>query len=361
MTKKSIPIRPVPGHSDRAAVVLPAEWMPQSGVMLTWPRRESPWGAQRPSVEAVFLRLAAEIARRELVLIVIEDERERARIMQELRGQGTDPDKLRFATAPSNDVWARDHGPIVVWRGAQTVLLDFRFNGWGRKYASDEDDRITRRLHDQGVFGRHAREPVDLVLEGGSIESDGTGTLLTTARCLLSPTRNPKLARNGVEEQLAAWLGARRVLWLEHGFLAGDDTDSHVDTLARFCDPKTIAYVSCEDPGDEHYDELSAMGAELAALRTAAGKPYRLVPLPWPRARLEDSGERLPATYANFLIINGAVLVPLYDDPADGEALTRLAACFPGREIVGIPALPLIRQYGSVHCVTMQLPKGVLT
>ena len=189
---------------------------------------------------------------------------------------------------------------------------------------------------------------------------DGSGTLLTTARCLLAPTRNPKLTQDGLEARLKELLGLDRILWLQHGHLTGDDTDSHIDTLARFCDARTIAYVACADPDDEHHAELKAMEEELRALRAADGRPYRLVPLPWPRARYDDDGRRLPATYANFLIINGAVLVPTYDDPADGPALARLRECFPGREIIGVDCLPLIYQYGSLHCVTMQLPEGVL-
>ncbi|MHB1950811.1 MAG: agmatine deiminase family protein [Acidiferrobacteraceae bacterium] len=361
MTRKSFPIRPIARPADAKGTRLPAEWMPQSGVMLTWPRARGPWGDQQASVEAVFLQLAREIALRERVLIVAEHAKAREHIAGQLATQGVDPAQVRFAVAESNDVWARDHGPICVVRDRRHVLLDFRFNGWGRKYPFEADDEITRRVFDQHVFDDGvAMEPVDMVLEGGSIECDGAGTILTTSRCLLSPARNPKLSRKAIEARLTDTLGASRVLWLEHGYLAGDDTDSHVDTLARFCDPETIACVSPPDPEDEHYEEITAMVAELAALRTVGGQAYRIVPLPWPRAKLNAVGERLPATYANFLIINHAVLVPTYDDPADDEALERLAGCFPGREMVAIPAAALIHQYGSVHCVTMQLPAGVL-
>jgi agmatine deiminase len=199
-----------------------------------------------------------------------------------------------------------------------------------------------------------------MVLEGGSIEVDGSGTLLTTARCLLAPTRNPTLTREQIEKRLMDLLGINRILWLQHGYLAGDDTDSHIDTLARLCDSRTIAYVHCNDPDDEHYAELKAMEAELKSFRAADGQPYRLVPLPWPRAKFDEDGNRLPATYANFLVINDAVLVPTYQDPADSEALTRMQECFPDREVVAIDCLPLIYQFGSLHCVTMQLPEGVL-
>jgi agmatine deiminase len=210
------------------------------------------------------------------------------------------------------------------------------------------------------TFGHTPMQTVDMVLEGGSIEVDGSGTLLTTTRCLLAPTRNPKLSKQQIEERLMGSLGINRILWLQHGYLAGDDTDSHIDTLARFCDRGTIAYVSCDDPQDGHYVELKAMEDELKTFRAADGQPYRLVPLPWPRAKLDEDGNRLPATYANFLIINDAVLVPTYDDPADAAALASLKTGFPDREIVPINCLPLIYQFGSLHCITMQLPEGAL-
>ena len=199
-----------------------------------------------------------------------------------------------------------------------------------------------------------------LVLEGGSIDSEGAGTLLTTTACLLSQNRNPHLNRAGLERALADLLGAERVLWLEHGALAGDDTDAHIDTLARFCPDDTIAYVRCDDPADEHFAPLAAMEAELQGFRTTAGRPYRLVVLPWPRPVFDTDGHRLPATYANFLVVNNAVLVPTYRDPQDAASLETLAALFPGRQVIGIDALPLIHQHGSLHCLTMQLPRGTL-
>jgi agmatine deiminase len=210
------------------------------------------------------------------------------------------------------------------------------------------------------VFGELPLERVSLVLEGGGIEVDGSGSLLATERCLLAPTRNPGLGRAALEERLGELFGLKRVLWLRHGALAGDDTDSHIDTLARFCDARTIAYAACDDPSDKHYDELGAMAEELRGFRAADGRPYQLVALPWPRAKRDAEGNRMPATYANFLIINGAVLVPTYRDPADRLALDCLGRCFPGREIIGIDCLALIQQHGSLHCVTMQLPEGVL-
>lgn len=328
--------------------------------MLTWPHAHGDWATRLAKVEPVFVDIARAIAQREPVLIVCHDTAHRAHIAQRLQQARVPEARVRFHIVPSNDTWARDHGPIGVVRDGRPHLLDFKFNGWGNKYAAALDNRITAALCQHGAFGKTACEEVDLVLEGGSIEVDGAGTLLTTSRCLLSPARNPKLDAAAIERQLKTLLGVERVLWLHHGYLAGDDTDSHIDTLARFCDAGTIAYVACDDPQDEHYAELKAMALELQAFRTAAGAPYRLIALPWPRARLNEDGERLPATYANFLIVNEAVLVPTYDDPADAVALTRLGAAFPDRTVVGVACLPLIFQYGSLHCVTMQLPEGIL-
>lgn len=338
---------------------LPAEWAPQGAVMLTWPRSDSDWGEDLVIVEPVFAAIASRISQHQAVIITCADAAHRAHVtalIEQARGRMAN---ILFGLAPANDVWVRDHGPITVLEDDMPVLLDFTFNGWGGKHPAADDNRITGSLHRQGLFGATRLRSEDFVLEGGSIDSDGQGTLLTTTQCLLTPTRNPGLARTQIEERLCKTLGVSRVLWLEHGYLAGDDTDSHVDMLARFCDAQTIAYTACDDPDDEHYTELQRMAAELAAMRRLDGESYRLVPLPLPQTKRNREGDRLPASYANFLIINGAVLVPVYSDPADEVALDRLRACFPGREIIAIPCLPLIAQYGSLHCATMQLPAGV--
>jgi agmatine deiminase len=339
---------------------LPPEWAPQSGVQLTWPHAGSDWAPILAEVEPVFVAIAAAVTRFERLVVACHDEAVRARVTGLLRAANVASERVHLHVAPANDTWARDHGPITVLCRNEPTLLDFSFNGWGGKYPYDLDNRITRQLHAANAFGDTPIEYLDLILEGGSIEVDGQGTLLTTERCLLNPNRNPGQTRARIEAQLADWLGLTRFLWLRNGYLAGDDTDSHIDTLARLCDPATIAYVTCDDPADEHYAELRAMEDELKAFRTPTGRPYRLVPLPWPQPKLDDDGARLPATYANFLIVNGAVLVPTYRDPADAEALRRLQGCFPDREIIGVDCLPLIWQHGSLHCVTMQLPAGVL-
>jgi agmatine deiminase len=268
--------------------------------------------------------------------------------------------RVTLCPIATNDTWARDFGPITVFENGSPLLLDFGFNAWGLKFPADLDNRITANLARIGAFGHCPVHVPGLILEGGSLDSDGNGTLLTTSACLLSPNRNPHLDRAGIEQALCDHLGARRVLWLEHGALAGDDTDAHIDTLARFCPDDTIVHVCCDNPADEHCAELTAMATELRTFRTVRGAPYRLVPLPWPQPCHDADGHRLPATYANFLAINEAVLVPTYNVPQDATALQILAEVFPDREIIGIDCRPLIVQHGSLHCVTMQIPQGVL-
>ena len=336
---------------------LPAEWAPQSGIQLTWPHAHTDWAYMLEEVQECFTRIAIEIARRELLLIVTpEPDTVRRQIEGKVRMEN-----VRLATCDTNDTWARDHGAITMLdKEGNAYLQDFTFNGWGLKFASDKDNLITRRLVKDGhLHGRYTNR-LGFVLEGGSIESDGQGTLLTTSECLLSPNRNAEMNREEIEAYLRNAFRVRQVLWLDHGYLAGDDTDSHVDTLARLCPNDTIAYVRCTRPEDEHYGELQRMEEQLKTFRTLDGKPYRLLPLPWPDPIAED-GERLPATYANFLVMNGAVLFPTYAQP-ENDALAKevLALAFPDREITGIDCRPLIRQHGSLHCVTMQYPEKVL-
>jgi agmatine/peptidylarginine deiminase len=345
--------------TDPSPRKLPAEWEAQSGVQLTWPHEDTDWGPNLASVEPVFAAIGAAIARRESLLVVCRDADHRTHVLEQLRSAGTDLDRVQLGIALADDTWARDHGAITILQDGRPILLDFVFNGWGGKFPAERDNRLTANLAAQGRFGSTPVEGVDLVLEGGSIESDGAGTLLTTRHCLLQPTRNPGLSMAEIEQALRRLLGVHRVLWLEHGALDGDDTDGHIDTLARFCDPSTIAYVECSDPADSQFAGLERMAAELAALKQASGEPYRRIPLPLP-APVFDDGRRLPATYANFLVINDAVLVPLYDDPADAIAMERLGSAFPGRSVVGIDCREIIRQGGSLHCLTMQFPLGVL-
>ena len=325
--------------------------------MLTWPHEGTDWAPRLGEVEAVFAAIAAALAPRVPVLVVARDAEHRRHVAARLAAAGVPEARLRWACAPSDDAWARDHGPVTVLEGGRPRLLDFRFNGWGGKFRHELDDRIPAALHAAGVFGDTPLERVDLVLEGGAVDTDGAGTLLTTRRCLLAAGRNGALGREAVERALRTALGVERVVWLEHGWLEGDDTDGHVDMLARFCGPAAIAHAVCEDPADPHHEPLRALAGELAALRTPEGRPYRLVPLPPPHPVQDPEGNRLPATYANFLVTEGAVLMPAYGDPADTVAAARLAAAFPGREVVPVPCTPLLWQGGSLHCVTMQLPR----
>lgn len=339
------------------SLILPAEWHPQRAVMLTWPHALSDWGPRLAQVEATYLEIAHAVTEREDLLLVFDCEKTRVRIVQELQLRGAEADSVYSYIVPSNDTWARDHGPItVITASGRPAIMDFRFNGWGRKFESTKDDRITGTLHHAGCFSGTERRAIDLVLEGGAIESDGQGTLLALRRTIEDPARNPGLSLEQLEQLLSRELGVRRFLWLEHGQLAGDDTDGHVDTLVRFCNPTTLVYATAT-PDDPDYPSLRAMEDELHGLRTEAGEPYRLVPLPPVRPVFDEDGDRLPAGYANFLIINGAVLLPVYGQPSDEQARQVLQSCFPGREIVCINCRELIRQNGSLHCVTMQFPE----
>jgi len=336
---------------------LPAEWEAQDGVLLAWPHEGTDWAYMMDDVRPVFVEIIRHITRFERVLLTAPHAADAAGF---LAAAGVALTRVTVCEMPNNDTWARDFGPITVIYNNQPVLLDFGFNGWGLKFPANHDNLISKRLKEQGALVPNLKT-IGLIMEGGSIESDGLGTILTTSACLLSPNRNPQLDKSEIEQAMASMLGVRRVLWLNHGWLAGDDTDSHIDTLARICPDNTIIYQACDNQLDEHYQELKLMEEELNAFRAPDGSPYRLLPLPWPKARFDDRAHRLPATYANFLVINGAVLVPTYGDTEnDDQALACIGKAFPGREVIGVDCLPLIEQHGSLHCVTMQLPTGVL-
>lgn len=334
---------------------LPAEWEPQSAVQFTFPHKNTDWAEVLDTVIPCFVEAIEIISRYEKVLVVCADAKEVGQLLEH-----TNTDNLILVEIPSNDTWARDHGGITILEDGKPVLLDFVFNGWGLKFAADKDNLITQRLWEKGIFKIKDIRHGGMVLEGGGIESDGAGTLLTTTPCMLSPNRNPHLSQSEIEARLKVLFGLQRVLWLHHGHLEGDDTDAHIDTLARFCNENTIAYVQCNNKQDEHYDALQKMEQELKAFRQINGEPYQLVPLPMSSAIYADDGHRLPATYANFLIINQAVLVPTYNVPEDAEALSQLTNCFPDRTVIGIDCSALILQHGSLHCLTMQYPEGVI-
>ncbi len=339
----------------------PAEWEPQSAVLIAWPNAETDWAARLGDVENTYIALVAAIVRFQPIVICVADDDVEAYADARLRSNRIDMEQVRFVTVAYDDTWLRDSGPISLRNddehGASFKLLDFRFTGWGGKFDASNDDRLVERLDSQKLFLRNDRQAIDFALEGGAIETDGDGTLMTTWHCLHE--RHPDASREQLTANLASWLHQDRVLWLDHGALEGDDTDAHIDTLARFAAVDAIVFQACDDPSDSHYAGLQAMAKEIAALRTRDGHPYRLFPLPWAKPIIDD-GRRLAASYANFLIINGAVLMPAYGDPADAKAADVLAVAFPDREIVQVPCLPLIWQNGSLHCITMQLSEGLV-
>lgn len=379
---------------------LPAEWEPQSMVQLTWPHSGTDWADMLDEINEVYVQMAREIARREQLLIVTPFPNNVKKLLGDL-------DNVFYFTCPTDDTWARDHGFITLVKtgneGRETgnvdmlkdkvlkddwlatinngkhacKLLDFRFNGWGKKFSADYDNCINIKLWAltdllvKADFESHD----DFVLEGGSIESDGRGTVFTTSQCLLAPNRNQPMTQEEIEQRLKKSLCADRIVWLDHGNLIGDDTDGHIDTIVRCVPEDTLLYMGCDNTDDEQYEDFLLLERQLQQLRTAEGKPYRLMRLPMPEPifekreeedeeRQEHSdagnvvhGDRLPATYANFLVINDAVLVPTYGQPSnDAEAMRIIGEAFPGREIIGIDSRPIIRQHGSVHCCAMQYP-----
>lgn len=335
---------------------LPAEWAPQSTVIMALPHPDTDWNPILPGVLDCYRRIiykAKDYAR----ILVLAPDTEYAK--KALAIEGELPQWLTVHEYTTNDTWTRDYGFITTeLADGEVQLLDFTFNGWGMKFAACFDNMACRHMAAAGLLPKNAHysAELDFVLEGGSIESDGQGTLLTTAECLMSPNRNPAMTHTEIEERLKHSLGAKRVLWLEHGSLEGDDTDSHIDTLARFISPTAIAYSSCTNEADPNYAPLKLMEEELRNLRTDNGAPYDLVALPIPAPIYhEDDGHQLPATYANFLIINGAVLLPVYaDEKADATAIEALAKAMPNHKIIPIDCRALIKQHGSLHCATMQ-------
>ena len=343
---------------------LPAEWHQQAFVQLTWPHEDTDWSSVLADAIDCFCEIARHVAEHEPLVIVAQYPDE---ARTELEKRKIDISNIVFVQCPTNDTWARDHAFITcIDEDRGTVLLnDFQFNGWGLKFASNDDNQINRNIlpsvieaySANGISAEYINR-LDFVFEGGSIESDGHGTLMVTTSCLLSDNRNNTLTKEEIEQRLLHYFNAKRVLWIEHSWLAGDDTDGHIDTVARFCSPTSIAYVKCYDEADEHYQELQAMEQELLALRTFDGKPYILFPLPLPDLCHDEDGNRLPATYANFLIVNDAVLIPTYSQPPkDVQAIDQLQKAFPGRKIIPIDCRVLILQHGSLHCSTMQYPQ----
>lgn len=334
------------------------EWDNQDGILIAWPHAGTDWAYMLDEVTACYVEMARAILEDDERLVIVAPD---ADDVKASLGQDVDWQRISIIELPTNDTWVRDYGPIAVFKDGRTVLTDFTFNAWGMKFAADCDNLVTSRLQARGVFKAPLVNYRDLVLEGGSIETDGNGTVLTTTCCLTAPNRNDALSREQLEQELLDRLGCVKMLWLDHGSLSGDDTDGHIDTLARFAPDGVILYCGCDNPEDEHYEPLMKMEEDLKQMTDAEGNPYHLIKLPLPDA-MYDEISRLPATYANFLVMNHQVLVPVYGQPEnDVKACELIGQAFPGRKIKGIDCRPLICQHGSLHCATMQLPEGSLT
>lgn len=334
---------------------LPAEWEPQRQVMLTWPREDGDFADSYAAVESCFIAIAEAIAPQADLLLSFDRPEQRDRVTSRLEPLFTRNRLTTFVVA-NNDVWARDHGPIGVSTASGIRLLNFVFDGWGGKHAAALDNQINTSLRLQDAFAGLPMDDIELTLEGGALETDGEGTLMATVSSVLDPCRNAGMNRELMQERLHRHLGVQRFFWLQHGALIGDDTDGHIDTLARFVAPDTIVFQSSGGKNDPNHAELSAMEQELRALRRASGEAYRLIALPWAGEHRSDDGHLLPATYANFLFLNSAILLPIYRTASDQQAIDVLTRACPKHQILPVDCRALIRQYGSLHCVTMNIP-----
>lgn len=335
---------------------MPAEWEPHEATWLSWPHKEASWPGAFEPVPGIFAEMVEHLAASELVRINVADEEFAGRVRLLLAQRGVDPRRVLFHYHPTNDAWCRDHGPNYVVRDRsgkrERAINDWGYNAWGNKYPPyDADDLIPTRI------AQEMGDPLFLpgiVLEGGSIDVNGCGTLLTTESCLLHPNRNPELDKATIEEYLRSYLGVRQILWLGDG-IVGDDTDGHIDDLTRFVAPDTVVTVVEQDPTDENYAPLRENLARLRQMTDQDGAPLRIVELPMPSPIVYD-GQRLPASYANFYIANQVVLVPTYRDPHDKEACEQLQSLFPTRRVIPIDCTQLIWGLGAIHCVTQQQP-----
>lgn len=335
-------------------IFFPPEWHPQDRVQMAWPDVHTDWETILPEVRECYLEIATHIMDLVPLMLLCKD---RVETLQHFKEKDTS--NLILVELPYNDTWARDYGGITVFKNGQPVVYDFTFNGWGLKYAANYDNNTNRLLEKHGMFEENLLfNRKNLILEGGSIETDGEGTLMTTTSCLLSAHRNEKLSKADLTRILKKHFGVSNVIWLKHGALLGDDTDGHIDTLARFAPGNRLVYTKCHDEADEHFNELMLMEQELKRVRNAQGKRYNLCSVPLPTAIYYDD-ERLPASYVNYLVLNEKVLVPIYEVQEDSVALEAIADAHPGFSIIPINCVPLIRQHGSLHCATMNYPKGV--
>ena len=328
--------------------IMPPEWAKQRAVLMAFPHKNSDWADDLKSALTPFIRIAQAIAYAEPVYIICDNR-------ESISDLFCSTHNMSFIEISTNDTWTRDYGYISIIEDGEVKLLDFSFDGWGGKFESRLDNALNTTLHKKGYLGTTPLETIDFVLEGGSIESDGEGTILTTTACLCNPNRNGGFLKEKIEEKLKKYLGTKKVLWLDYGYLAGDDTDSHIDTLARFVSVDTIAYIQCLDVEDEHYIELQKMEEQLKSFKMLNGNPYNLVALPMVSAKYDRENNRLPATYANFLITNQALLYPTYGVAEDRIVHEIFKELFSNREIIPIECSRLIEEGGSLHCSTMQI------
>lgn len=334
-----------------------AEWEECRAVLLALPEPHTDWNYILEEARDQYKRMIEAFTSHGLHCVVLTADRKGAGKLLET----CDTDRITLLKENYNDTWTRDYGPISVVRDGRLRALDFGFNGWGLKFASDRDNLVNLSLCSREVISaRTYRNERAFILEGGSIETDGCGTLLTTARCLCSPNRNGGHDKGELNEILARKLGAGHVLWLDYGALAGDDTDSHIDTLCRMAPGNTILFTGCRDMDDPHFEELLKMRAQLAMFRTPEGEPYNLVELPLPSPVYDEEGNRLPASYANYLITPDKIFMPVYSQAAnDALACNTVRVAFPEHEVVPVECSTLIKQHGSLHCATMQIPDNL--
>lgn len=334
------------------------EWEPIEYILLALPNKNTDWDYILPEATEQYQRLVKAITDEGIkVALLCHDVGEAMEIMQE-----SDQEYITYIPMEYNDTWTRDYGLITVMRNERLRALDFGFNAWGLKFASDKDNLVNLNLYKKGLLQPLTyRNERDFVLEGGSVETDGNGTIMTTSRCLQSPNRNGGKTKSELNNELLERLGADHVLWLDYGALKGDDTDSHIDTLARLAPDDTIVFIGTKNFDDPQFEDLLAMRAQLTLFRTAEGNPYNLVELPLPDPILDTDGSRLPATYANYLVANGVIFMPTYSQPDKDElAMRSIKIAYPTHKIVGVDCRTLLRQHGSLHCATMQIPTGIL-
>ena len=317
-----------------------AEFEKQSFTQIIFPHPKTDWAEYLQEAQNTFVNIINAVRKYQKCLVVCYD-------INAVKRHFSDFTNLEFAEYETNDTWARDCSALTIEENGEKKLLNFTFNAWGGKFESHKDNAMSQAL---SSYYKLPMQKIDFVLEGGGVESNGAESILTTSACMLNKNRNPKLNAVSVTQKLKEFFGAKHILYLNHGYLAGDDTDSHIDTLARFIDKDTIMYVKCDDEKDEHYQELKRMEEELRMI--AKEKNFSLIALPMSDT-IYFEGERLPATYANFLFVNGAVLIPIYNTPSDKKALEVFRETFTSKDIVPIDCSVLIRQHGSLHCVTM--------